>query len=59
MSESEGKDRSENERQLVALVKRAQEEQDELLLIQVTQLHSALSKIISSIMLTGIFVLIG
>ena len=35
MSESEGGDRSENERQLVALLKSAQEEREELLLKQV------------------------
>ncbi len=35
VSESEGGDRSENERQLVALLKSAQEEREELLLKQI------------------------
>ncbi len=45
VSESEGGDRSENERQLVALLKSAQEEREELLLKQVcseTQDHMLL-----------------
>ena len=47
VSESEGGDRSENERQLVALLKSAQEEREELLLKQVCRLDIVFRRVVN------------